>query len=243
MSKTLRKLPDEEYIKFIGTLSTPYEKFKPLEAFINDKNSAAQCNASITTIEFSAHRKPIENIVQENALREVLEKRTENQIFIVENLTPNVLALLGGYCKVKDPQFFLDYLDITSEKYSGEPKEPRYNIVKKPDNPINSTKPWYNIRNIEDHLPSLYSVQNQSNYVVFHFIGPREYRPEDDDAPPTKISERLEPDGSKTRAHRVAGGYNPIQKEGSKHHPVAMTRNYAAVWFDEKPGGGWFKGV
>jgi len=43
-------------------------------------------------------------------LKKELQRGVDHQLYLLENITPTVLTLLGGYCNV-DPQFFLDYLD------------------------------------------------------------------------------------------------------------------------------------
>jgi hypothetical protein len=223
--------PEKVYKQFVEHTASKLDAFKPLNAFLRAAPQHTPVNgASIFAVEYSSHSvadEPFE--VKESDLKYKLKEGIKHQLFVVENVTSEVMALLGGYCAV-DPQFFLDYLDMVIEpKSNGEDTQ---------------TKPWYRIEKIEEHMPQLASVKSHSDHVTFRFIGPREYRPDDAEAPAIQIPERITSDKTKTRVTRIAGGHNPIQLKNKVFHPAAMTRHHASAWFGMNDAQGvWQKGA
>jgi hypothetical protein len=69
------------------------------------------------------------------------------KLFLLENITPKVVALFGGHWHVP-PDFFLAHLENSN---------------------------WYEMQNVQENLPALRSVQSERNYLRFQFIGPREF--------------------------------------------------------------------
>ena len=70
----------------------------------------------------------------------------ESDIFIVEDINPEVIAFLGGRFDL-DLQFFLDHIDNSR---------------------------WYCLGDIEKHLPALKSAKVESQFLRFQFVSPRE---------------------------------------------------------------------
>jgi len=223
--------PENIYKQFVENTASKLDAFKPLNAFLRGAPQPDPVRgASIFSIEYSFQSLPNDPFqVKESDLKFKLKEGIKHQLLVVENITPEVMALLGGYCEV-DPQFFLDYLDMVIEpKSNGEDTH---------------TKPWYRIEKIEEHMPQLASVRSQTDHVTFRFIGPREYRPDDAEAPAIEIPERIASDKIMTRVPRIAGGHNPIQLKNKVFHPAAMTRHHASVWFGmNNTNGVWQKGV
>lgn len=222
---------EDGYRTFVSETASRIAKFKPLNAWINSSTQRGLRSAAhITAITFSKQDMPSKprTIINESELKKELERGLDHELFIVENITPKVLTLLGGHYRV-DPQFFLDYLDAVLP--------PRPNA--KETDPL----PWYRLGNIEEHLPVLRSVQSKMDHIHLRFIGSREYQPEDAKESPIKLPDRIEPDLSKSSVERIAGGYNPIPRDDKSFYPIAMTRHCAAAWFDgEGSQHGWRKG-
>lgn len=200
----IQESPGEEYRNFIHIMARNFPCFTRLNDFFQQP-VVYNATASITMVEFFEQANPSVHIeVKETDLERYLASGSSYQLCIIENVTPGVLALLGGYWKV-DPQFFLDHLDSSE---------------------------WYRLREIEDHLPALISVQEQSHHVHFRFIGPREVHPYDlSDAYP-HIPDPIEQDSSNTVVARIAGALNPLGRDGKSFAPVVMTRQTATAWFD-----------
>ncbi|KAF2180444.1 hypothetical protein K469DRAFT_753417 [Zopfia rhizophila CBS 207.26] len=173
------------YRKFVTETARRLSKFAPLDVFLQQRSSFP---ASITGITFSDRELPaVSAQIETSALESHLKLSKNCQILIVENLTPEVAALIGGYWNV-DPQCFLDYLD---QRKAGQ-------IV-----PIN----WYRIDGIEDHLPILRSVRREMDHIHFRFIGAREYHPNDPSEPPLELPLNLDQKEALTR-HCATAWFN-----------------------------------
>ena len=217
--------PREAYGKWLKSVASRFPKFKVLNAFANSPQPGSQ-NLShisdITVITFSDANEPTFQSMKESELEEELEKDVNHQLFIVENISPEVMKLLGYFCDV-DPQVFLDYLDATL----------------KPGTNTLVPLPWYRLESIEEHLPVLRSVQSQADHIHIPFIGAREYHPVDPKEPRKKLPDRIVSEGQT----RVAGGHNPIPRDDKHFHSAALIRFGATVWFDRNvSGNGWRKG-
>lgn len=219
---------EDEYRKFVAETASKIPKFTPLNAFLQSTpRRTPAIEACISAITFSERALPSEpRGIKESDLKKELELQTDHQLFIVANITPDVVALLGGYCGV-DPQFFVDYLGTVV------PTGPESKLLQSGYS-MTSPLPWYRLGNIEEHLPILHSVQSKMSHINFRFIGSREYQPDDSNASSMDLPDRIEPDLSVSSVERIAGGYNPIPRDGKRLHPVAMTRHCASAWFDGK---------
>jgi hypothetical protein len=177
--------------------------------------------------------------VTENDFEKTIENNLKNPslstLFIVEDISPHTLAVLGHHWS-PDPQFFLDYLDVARPT---ESTPNRSKIGSKPLVPI----PWFRFGDVENHLPSLRSMQDSSSYVRIRFIGPREYKPVAS-SPKVKhesITERLDAPTNPGNVARVGGGHIPIHVEGQRLWEISMNRYSASAWFDA--GTNWTKGT
>lgn len=219
------------YRNLVSDLSSRDARFRPLDAFLSPNASA---EPKIHVVKFQDQKPPCITQVEENELEAQLLKDAGQELYLVENISPKALWLLGGYCEV-DPQFFLDYLDMVLPT----PSTPKRS---KEDYQITEPLPWYRLGDVENHLPPLRSVQKSQRHVHIRFIGPREYYPSDPNAQsrPLAIDPRLDTSSCRNNVRRIAGGYQPIHVEDQKLWPVAMTRHSAAAWFDN--GVQWRKG-
>jgi hypothetical protein len=170
------------------------------------------------------------------------ESMEQHQLLLVQNITPDVVRLLGDKWKIP-PDFFLSHLENSN---------------------------WYSLWNIQQNLPTLRSVCQ--SYVRFQFIGPREVETErtvDEDGKGMLIALRNMGAGLigcldvysslPDRMHeldscnnedaatigRTAGGFNPTYppprviselnptvKADMPFMPVAMVRSTVTTWFD-----------
>ncbi|MCJ1245573.1 hypothetical protein MMC30_002777 [Trapelia coarctata] len=229
---------EDHYRKFVAETASKITKFTPLNAFLlSTPQRTPAIEACISVITFSEQALPSEpRVIKESDLKKELELQTDYQLFVIANITPDVVALLGGSWGV-DPQFFIDYLDtVIPTRPDSKHLQSRYSTT--------SPLPWYRLDDIEAHLPTLRSVQSKMNHISFRFIGSRQYQPEDSNAPLMDLPDRIEPDLSVSSVERIAGGYNPIPRDGKRFHPVAMTRQCASAWFDGKGSQPrWRKGI
>jgi len=227
MSGQAEVQPEQIYRKFIDDLARKLPKFKPLDIFL--KLGTADQTVRISSFSFSEDNLPSDpRTIDASSLANELKKETAHQLLIIEDVSPGVVAILGGYWKV-DPQFFLDFLDSTTSDASLDSKS-----VSDALSPI----PWFRLANVEDHLPPLPSTTHNAEHVNLQFIGSREYNPEEPSKDPIALPDRLE-SHTKNGITRVAGGCNPIPREGSRFNPLAFIRQTAAAWF----GGGDSHGI
>lgn len=230
--------PVEQYRAFVAEIASKFARFKPLNTFIHSNTQPSPNNFSrMTVITFSKTNPPTEPLnVAESDLETELAKRIDHQLFIVENISPTVVAQLGGYCNV-DPQFFLDHIDASLAE--SEHRTPTSSPNRKEVEPI----PWYRFRNIDEHLPLLRSVQSSIDHVHLRFIGSREYHCEHGDALKMELPDRIMQDLGRSNVERIAGGYNPVPRDKEQFDPVALTRHGATAWFSgQGRQGEWSKG-
>ena len=224
------------YRRFIRSLSSEDARFQPLETFISAPPSAESRIHLVTfCLNSTLNRNTAQSVqIKEADLDKQLQKGVDQELYIVEDLSPAILTILGGHCNV-DAEYFLDYLDTISRSPSALPESrvTRCGTV---------TLPWYRIGDIENHLPALRSIRKISRHVQIRFIGPREYHPDDTASPSrtVKVIERLDSTAVHTNVERIAGGHTPIHVKNQILWPVAMRRHSAAIWFDA--GTKWRKG-
>lgn len=184
------------------------------------------------------------------------EQGIGNQLFIVNDLSPRAVRLFGGYWNI-DPQFFLDYIDVL-------PKD----NARANERGIRPA-PWFRHEDIEHHLPMLRSMDAERQHVTIRYVGPREHRTEDENAPSVRLGSRgiLHPGFDNCYIQRGGGGLDPIypehksfwkwlsatlklarrdplsdEKDFPKLWPVSMVRNSAATWFGKENSGQWKNG-
>lgn len=140
------RTPDE-YCKDIALTAQRIPAFKRLDEFLKQPQRPHVSSTTMTRVRFLDGLKP--QIEQNCSLADLTHhapNSAESDIFIVEDINPEVIAFLGGRFDV-DPQFFLDHIDNSR---------------------------WYCLGDIEEHLPALKSAKVESQFLRFRFIGPRE---------------------------------------------------------------------
>jgi hypothetical protein len=195
---------------------------------INPSNMSRDASPTIEFTEFDGTDKLAQ------ALCSATEPDTRCRLFVVENVCPHAVALLGG-CFDIDPQFFADHLNNAS---------------------------WYRIENIPDRLPALPSSQKTHDFLQLRCIDIRTIErvqsqssnfPSDiEDAgssksgsssfsDPTSDARRvMYPDITTTRIQRKAGTFISRSREGKKSL-LLCTRQVTTVWFRKRNavGEGW----
>jgi hypothetical protein len=162
---------------------------------------------------------------------------TRCRLFIVENVCPGTIALLGGHFDI-DTQFFADYLTNVS---------------------------WYRIENVLERIPALPSNQKthdfqQIRHLDFRTIDRisrnasespsdiakvistgRFYRVSDPLSDGKSYKSFTYPDSTTTRIQRKAGKLLPRSRKGKEFKPILCTRQVTLIWFQKrKPGDeGW----
>jgi hypothetical protein len=157
------------YKAFLSEVASELGRFQPLGSFAHrSQTRVSDDSVEITVFTFPGQGKPSVAMITGKGLKAELEKRIPHQLYIIENINPTVLTLLGDHLHV-DPQFYLDYLDAIMKT--------QYNHTKAHPTRITESiepRPWFRLGYVEDHLPLLHSVKTQTNHVTFRFIGPRE---------------------------------------------------------------------
>jgi hypothetical protein len=203
--------PDVEYREFVATMASKVSSFQRLHAFLQsgclnhndlDKPRGMPKISYIAFRENDLPTKPVD--INEENLKESLAENKESKLYIVENISPSITAVLGGTWNI-DPQFFLDYLDDA---------------------------PWWRINDVEQHLNALPSIRKtQFNHIVSRFIASREFYSPDASELTGRIPDRLEAAELASGMKKICGGLNPLPRDGREFHPVGMIRRSVGVWF------------
>jgi hypothetical protein len=218
-----------EYQESIEKLASKDGRFEPLNIFLSIKPRAESKIHAVHYSNASPEIKPL----REDELETYLKDDPASTLFIVEDISRDTLALLGHHCK-PDPQFFLDYLDVVKPTAS-TPK------CSKVGSDHLTPLSWFRLGDIENHLPSLQSIQDNSNHITVRFVGPREYIPNKNATKKLKnINERIDSPDKPGNVLRLAGGHIPIHFKGQQLWEAAMNRTSTAAWFDS--GTNWRKG-
>jgi len=198
---------------------------KKLQAFMENKK-LDEMTADITSVTFEDNHNAstgircVKNVTADGLEQHLKDGMSDHQLLVVENLTPRVLKTIGRIWDV-DPQFFRDYVDDSE---------------------------WYRFNEVQDHLPALQYVQDQSSHVCFRFIGPREIIYTDGRKPDKTLEDPVIPAPRKTTVSRIAGMFYPRgrldleTKKISQLKPVVLTRQKAAAWFSKDNDKGRLRG-
>lgn len=234
-----------EYEDFIESSARNHFHLRPLHNFIS---WASKIKAKIWLVTFDKDVEPKATLLHEHStdpqqdLATWLEKDSAQQLYIVEDISPETMKLLGGYLDI-DPHFFADYLHmVLPDKFSNPPTIKR----SKGDHRCVEPVPFFRWGDIGYHLTPLQSVENKKTHSFVQYIGPREYRATENQSKIAVLEDRLHVDSSCTNVERIAGAHNPVQLDDRRVWPVAMTRHSVAAWFSDsvpKAPGGWLKGV
>ncbi|KAH8891710.1 hypothetical protein GQ53DRAFT_823710 [Thozetella sp. PMI_491] len=224
--------PEDEYLAVLSGLSSTIVSFKPLAAFVDLEKAAgpgdgpagaySTTESVIKVIEYHEKLPSVVRDINEQQLKGELERDAPHRVFLVENLSPRIILLLGGYLNI-NPQFFLDYLDAMPDDYDvtagASMNRLRRGIV---------PTPWFRFESVEAHTPMLGSRTSMGEHVALQFICPKEF--DGNKRPPRNLPDRIQADLTKMNVERVAGLYVPISRDGFQFPLVAMARQCAAVW-------------
>lgn len=131
---------------FVEDTAKAIPTFAPLHKFLTDDNDELKCE--IMMVEFEAGQKlkvSTREVKTIEELADLLKEDVGHRLFLVQNLVPKVVKLLGGHWEVP-ADFFLAHLENSN---------------------------WYSLQNIPENLPTLSSIH--PGHVRFQFIGPREF--------------------------------------------------------------------
>ncbi|KFA71087.1 hypothetical protein S40288_11033 [Stachybotrys chartarum IBT 40288] len=160
--------------------------------------------------------------VDESELKNQLQRGPPHRVFLVENLSPTSLLLLGGHLNV-DPQAFLDYLGAIPEEYDltkgGKTSRARRDII---------PTPWFRFESIEAHVPVSATRQSIESHISIRYVSPLEFRGAHSDR--RILRERIQADLNKLNVERVAGLYLPMPRDGYIFPHLALARQYATLW-------------
>lgn len=245
MSQHLQKI-SSQYHALVHCLGRSSLSYKDLEKFINNNEHMAQPCTKITTVKIypdvsaspSLHFQDFEGPGQlSHELQSIKQSDGICRLFIVENICPETVVLLGEHFSI-DPQFFVDHI---------------------------KSEPWYRIVNVAKRIPPLPSSQKLHDFLHLRWIETRtlsEFQPafrttHIEDVAEEMIlrtggGDELEvesdarsfmwPDKMTTRIPRKAGKLNPrTRTAGEVFQSLLCTRQAATVWFNKTEIGveGW----
>lgn len=211
----------QSYASAVTRLAREHPRFKPLHDFCGLQSAQ---KSKVTVIDFPDSGAPVFKKVTEDSLGDQLCKSDNQQLVIVENLSPVTLCTLGGLLDV-DPQFFFEHIDAV-------PADTRPRLYHRSFEP----RPWYTYGNVAGHIPSLRSLDRHRQHVHLKFVGAREHSPIVQKVQPYEAQERRMPDMTTMNIERVVGRHVPMWMS-SRGVPfnLALIRQTISVWFD-RPG-------
>jgi hypothetical protein len=196
--------PSLRYTAYIDKITAPggpshLQKFAALRNFLHldgyAQHEIPQCagNPIITVAAFRPHTAELEFQNVETHNLDSIINHDIPQLFLVENITPALIKLLGGHLGI-DPRFFLDYIDAIPGEFNitMEEEATRRDIV---------PTPWYRLQSVLGHLPMLCSSRAEREHIQMRFVGPRQCNKANN----RNASERMRPDLQKMNVERVAG--------------------------------------
>jgi len=152
--------PEESFVSsyrdFIRHAARTSLDFDNLNSFVNRcPTDPLTAPSRITLLEISAHdavcqhKHEFSEIVGSQGLADFLSAKRQDartcRLFLVENVDPDTIVLLGGVFHI-DPQMFADHLENSS---------------------------WYRISQIPQQLPALQSVKNEEDFIRLRGVAPR----------------------------------------------------------------------
>jgi len=232
------------YISFLQNLAKLSSTYKSFTNFFKQTDGVYQSPAKFTlvTINSSSNQSQdfdIRHFEGPAELEEELEAITCSEVscrlFLVENVCPQTVSLLGEHFNI-DPQFFADHFNIES---------------------------WYRIGE-SDRLPALPSSQKLQDFLQLRFIEtqaivkkpPPSYgigdglkmdgsrsgeKGSDVVIVPDDAVSFILPDKTTARVLRKAGRLTPRARADHAFHPLLLARQAITVWFQKQnaEGQGW----
>jgi hypothetical protein len=229
----------QDYCDLITQLAPSWPGHEALHDFVNLKQHPSTCPAKITvatinssdrstevspTIEFKEFE-DIDNLAQ--SLASIPKDDSCCRLYIVENVCPRVIVLLGGHFDI-DTQFFADHVNNLS---------------------------WYRIDDVSKRIPALPSSEKVHDFLQLRYLDFRPIESKNNRLK-TGISRTLtnrlpdpasdaksftHPDNTTTRIVRKAAKLVPTKREGKAFNTLLCTRNVITAWFQNRSiaRGGW----
>jgi hypothetical protein len=229
-----------DYRALISHLNKASPGYQGLDDFVNIKKDTCQVATRFTilTIHGDEKQKSGESSIgfrnfQGTAklaeqLNQLRNQSSSCNIFLVENVCPETVSLLGGFFDI-NPQFFADH-------------------VKNGD--------WFKDSALMDQLPALPSSQKWHDFLQIRFVqtltvSKKSMSVFDSDAKAMSEAsvdvsqdpslDYLVPDESITRLPRKAGKLTPLSRDDQKLDLLLCTKQNITVWFGKRgpQDGGW----
>jgi hypothetical protein len=204
------------------------DRFKSLSAFLRlgdvpSLHSVSDPKISIITFREEGSCDPKDLPNWSTDLDDEIKSGADAKLILVQNISPEVIRILGGQLKI-DPQFFSDYIDAMPSIFdvTKYPERKRKDII-----PI----PWYNIEKVEPSMPMLASQKCESSHIQIRWVGAREYQ---GGVKHKELKERILPDLTKMNIERNAGLHVPITRNGRSFDHIVLTRHVGSIWFNIK---------
>jgi hypothetical protein len=204
-----------QYRQELIDLASKIPAYEELKIFAQKSQIIDASPAKISLICFNESSSPDFEDITEDDLPKYLKGFQSNALFIIENVSTNVMELLGSQFGVEF-EFWLDHVDSSN---------------------------WFRLGEIEKHLPALKSVQLESKHIRHRFIGPRELvlntpgqfvddriEPEVGSARVSRIAGALNP------SKRVPQQLHINVRSDECFLPLALTRQHVSIWFDSSKG-------
>lgn len=233
----------QDYCRLISHLAPSWPGHEALHDFVNVTKHSSVCPAKITvvTINSSSVRMDVSPTIEftdiedindlANSLGSIPKDDSCSRLYVVENVCPRAIALLGG-CFNIDTQFFADHVNNLS---------------------------WYRIDNVSKRIPALPSSEKLHDFLQLRYLDFRPI--DKNKSPnPIGSSSRIKtgisrtwtdidptsdaityPDNTTTRIVRKAAKLIPTKREGKSFNTLLCTRNVITAWFQKKTLGigGW----
>jgi hypothetical protein len=234
----------QDYCDLITQLAPSWPGHAALHDFVNLKQHPSTCPAKITvttinssdrstdvspTIEF----KEFENIDDfAQSLASIPNDDSCCRLYVVENVCPRAIALLGGRFDI-DTQFFADNVNNLS---------------------------WYRIDDVSKRIPALPSSEKVHDFLQLRYLDFRPIESKNTFAvsnwiktgisrtltdrlsdPASDAKSLTHPDNTTTRIVRKAAKLVPTKREGKAFNTLLCTRNVITAWFQNRSvaRGGW----
>lgn len=236
-----------DYCRLISHLAPSWPGHEALHDFVNVKKHSSLCPAKLTvaTINSSSMKTDVSPTIEfidfediddlADSLGSISKDDSCCRLYVVENVCPRAIALLGGRFDI-DTQFFADHVNNLS---------------------------WYRIDNVSKRIPALPSSEKVLDFLQLRYVDFRPIRKtESQNAsnPPNRIKTGISrtwtdmlsdptsdarsltyPDNTTTRIVRKAAKLVPTKREGKTFNTLLCTRNVITAWFQKKTlgTGGW----
>jgi hypothetical protein len=213
----------EQYRQELDVLASKIPAYEELKLFLDESPELDSSPAKITRVRFNDSLAPEFADFQEDELAKHLETTQSSDLFVIENVSSNVVKLLGSRYGVGH-DFWLDHIANSS---------------------------WFRLGDIERHLPALASIRLESRHMRHQFIGVRELKTTNPDHPlcdriePERGSTRVPRiAGALYPLERLSGRSQVVVPASERYPSLALTRQHLSMWFDASEGDtGWKTGT